>query len=68
MSYETLQVEREGHITWLILNRPDALNAMNTTLIREVSDFFRGLIDDRQTRVAGSFARCAGSGESHPGA
>ena len=51
MSYETLQVEREGHITWLILNRPDALNAMNTTLIREVSDFFRGLIDDRQTRV-----------------
>lgn len=51
MSYETLQVEREGHISWLTLNRPDALNAMNTKLIREVSDFFRGLTDDRQTRV-----------------
>jgi enoyl-CoA hydratase/carnithine racemase len=51
MSYETLRVEREGHITWLVLNRPDALNAMNTTLVREVSDFFRGLTEDRDTRV-----------------
>ena len=49
--YETLKVEREGHLTWLVLNRPDALNAMNRTLIREVSDFFRGLPDDPQTRV-----------------
>jgi enoyl-CoA hydratase len=51
MSYETLRIEREGHITWLILNRPDALNSMNTTLIREVSDFFRGLSEDTETRV-----------------
>lgn len=51
MSYETLRVEREGHITWLILNRPDALNSMNTTLIREISDFFRGLSEDTETRV-----------------
>jgi len=51
MSYETLQIKREGHITWLILNRPDALNSMNTTLIREVSDFFRGLSEDTETRV-----------------
>jgi enoyl-CoA hydratase len=51
MAYETLQVEREGHLTWLVLNRPDALNSMNGKLIDEVSDFFRGLTDDRQTRV-----------------
>jgi len=51
VSYETLRVEREGHITWLTLNRPDALNSMNGTLIREISDFFRGLTDDAQTRV-----------------
>jgi len=51
MSYETLRVEREGHLTWLILNRPDALNSMNTTLIREISDFFRGLSEDTETRV-----------------
>ena len=49
--YETLKIEREGHLTWLVLNRPDSLNAMSSTLIREVSDFFRGLSDDRQTRV-----------------
>jgi len=51
MGYETLNVEREGHVTWLTLNRPDALNAMNTTLIREVSEFFHALPEDRQTRV-----------------
>jgi enoyl-CoA hydratase/carnithine racemase len=34
-----------------VLNRPDSLNSMSSTLIREVSDFFRGLSDDRQTRV-----------------
>ena len=49
--YETIRVEREGHLTWLVFNRPDALNAMNDRLIREVSDFFRGLCEDAETRV-----------------
>ena len=49
--YETLKVEREDHLTWLILNRPDQLNAMNRTLIRELGDFFWKLGEDRQTRV-----------------
>lgn len=49
--FETIRVEREGHLTWLVLNRPDALNAMDDRLIAEVSDFFRGLTDDRETRV-----------------
>lgn len=49
--YETLEIRREGHLTWLILNRPDALNAMSATLIREVSDFFLRLPEDRETRV-----------------
>jgi len=49
--YETLEVRREGHLTWLVLNRPEALNAMSLTLIREVNDFFQGLPDDRETRV-----------------
>lgn len=51
MGYETIRVQREGHLTWLVLDRPDALNAMNGKLIDEVSDFFRGLVDDRETRV-----------------
>jgi enoyl-CoA hydratase len=50
-AYETLKIEREGHLTWLTLSRPDALNAMNRVLVREVREFFRGLVEDRQTRV-----------------
>lgn len=49
--YETITVEREDHLTWLTLNRPDSLNAMNRTLIREVREFLHGLPEDRQTRV-----------------
>lgn len=49
--YETLKVDREDHLTWLTLNRPDSLNAMNGTLIREVREFFHGLPNDKQTRV-----------------
>jgi enoyl-CoA hydratase len=49
--YETIRIEREGHLTWLVLNRPESLNAMNPKLIREVSDFFLNLIDDAETRV-----------------
>ncbi len=49
--YETLRVEREGHCTWLTLDRPEALNAMNATLVRELRAFFWGLADDHETRV-----------------
>ena len=49
--YETLRLERDGHATWLTLNRPDALNAMSRTMIRELATVFRGLPDDRETRV-----------------
>ena len=49
--YETLRVDREGHLTWLTLDRPASLNAMSRTLIRELHDFFWKLHDDRDTRV-----------------
>ena len=49
--YETLAVEREGHLTWLTLSRPDALNALSRTMVRELRDFFAKLGDDRETRV-----------------
>lgn len=49
--YETLAVEREGHLTWLTLNRPEALNALSRTMVRELRDFFWKLADDRETRV-----------------
>lgn len=35
-SYETLIVETRGKVGWITLNRPDALNALNSTLIGEL--------------------------------
>ena len=49
--YATLTVEREGHATWLTLNRPKALNALNAAMVTELRDFFAELPDDRETRV-----------------
>jgi enoyl-CoA hydratase len=49
--YETIRVEREGHLTWCVLARPQALNALDRTMIRELRDFFWRLADDAETRV-----------------
>jgi enoyl-CoA hydratase len=49
--YDTLRIDREGHLTWLTLDRPAALNAMSRTLIRELGDFLWRLPEDRETRV-----------------
>ena len=76
--YETLAVEREGHLTWLTLNRPDALNALSAAMVRELRDFFWNLGDDRETRVvvvrgagrafcAGLDLKEAGGGTGGPG-
>jgi enoyl-CoA hydratase len=48
---ETITVAREGHLTWLTLNRPESLNAMNPALVRELRAFFWGLSEDLETRV-----------------
>ena len=49
--YETLAVEREGHCTWLTLNRPEALNALSRQMVNELRDFFWNVGDDAETRV-----------------
>ena len=38
MAYETIIVEREDHVETIKLNRPDALNALNDTLLSELGD------------------------------
>lgn len=50
-TYECLTLEREGVLTWLTLNRPERLNAMNATLLSELSDALSALADHEPTRV-----------------
>jgi enoyl-CoA hydratase len=49
--YETLRIDREEHLTWLTLNRPDALNALDPTMVRELRQLLWELPEDRRTRV-----------------
>ncbi len=50
-SYETIIVRREGHVGWLINNRPEALNAQNVRQRDEMADAWLELEHDPQVRV-----------------
>jgi enoyl-CoA hydratase len=50
-NYETLIVERHGHVGWLINNRPDQLNAMNARMRDEFADAWIELDSDPEVRV-----------------
>jgi enoyl-CoA hydratase len=63
-TYQTLEVKREGALTWVTLNRPKSLNAMNRQLVSDLHALLDGLHGETETRVvvlrgAGS-AFCAG--------
>jgi enoyl-CoA hydratase/carnithine racemase len=49
--YKTIQVEARGAVHWLTLNRPEALNSINTQMTGELSDYFGGLYHDRDCRI-----------------
>ena len=51
MAYETLVVERRGSVGWLIFDRPDAGNAMDATMFRELEDAWQELDRDPDVRV-----------------
>lgn len=50
-SYETLRVTREKHVVTVALDRPSALNAINTAMGRELLDCFESLFWDKDARV-----------------
>jgi len=50
-TYETLKVERQGRVGWLILNRPEALNAMNNQMRDELADAWLELDRDPSVRA-----------------
>ena len=51
MTYRYLRVERHGPVGWLINNRPEQLNAMNSTMRDEFADAWRALDEDPEVRV-----------------
>ena len=51
MSYETIETQRAPGVALIWLNRPDLRNAMNDTLIAELTDAFEAAIDDESIRA-----------------
>src|SRR3954471_15046163 len=50
MSYETILVEQKGAVTLVTLNRPKALNALNTAVLAELIDAFAAYDSDDSQR------------------
>ena len=50
MAYETLIVEIEDHIALIKLNRPDALNALNSTLLGELAKALKSADENDKVR------------------
>jgi enoyl-CoA hydratase/carnithine racemase len=50
-AYETLVVERRGHVGWLVFDRPDAGNAMNAAMFAELERAWTELDADPAVRV-----------------
>ncbi|MGD1935368.1 MAG: enoyl-CoA hydratase/isomerase family protein, partial [Candidatus Phaeomarinobacter sp.] len=51
MSYTTLDIRKDGAVDWVTLNRPDALNSLDPTMIDELLDYFHALYMNNAVRV-----------------
>jgi len=49
--YTTIKIEKKDGVDWLTLNRPEALNAIDTPMVTELRDYFGNLQEDRDTRI-----------------
>ena len=63
--HETITVERDGHVAWVSLDRPAALNAFDATMQTELRETWRAFRTDDDVRVivltgAGEKAFCVG--------
>lgn len=51
MKFETILFSSKNHIAKITINRPDKLNALNATVIKELSEVFDFLAKDDSSRV-----------------
>jgi len=51
MDYQTVIVEKKGHVGITTMNRPDRLNTMNTQLARELGAVLKEMEEDKNIRV-----------------
>jgi enoyl-CoA hydratase/carnithine racemase len=51
MAYTTLRVDRVGGVGWLVFHRPDAANAMDAAMMRELEAAWQELAADPEVRV-----------------
>ena len=50
-NYEYIKLTRQDHIMTLMLNRPEAMNALSSGLMEEIEQASREFLDDEETRV-----------------
>ena len=51
MEYSNIKVARENSIATIRLNRPDAMNALSSELLREFSDAVAGVGQDQSIKA-----------------
>jgi enoyl-CoA hydratase len=49
--YQHLDLKTEGGLIWATINRPERLNALNATLVKELREFFVGLYWRHDVRI-----------------
>ena len=49
--FETLKYEIKDNIAYITVNRPEALNAINTTVLRDLKAAFDKVNDDPEVKV-----------------
>ena len=47
----SFKIEKEGNVSWLILNRPEKRNSMTWEFFEELSELFGALDDDPEVRA-----------------
>ena len=52
MNYETIQTSKQGKIFTIYLNRPEVHNAMNDTMMKELTNCFKKISIDEDIKIA----------------